>query len=111
MNLSHAVAVALYASLSGQAIDAPEPANPHPLLDNAGKELLLERARTIVGRSGFPVEDFQFIPSVKRLLFPREIETRDARTLHRLLTHAQHLMDKFAPDSERLDDFGTEHRT
>jgi len=105
LNLSHAVALAIFASFSAKSAEAARPEKPHPLLGSAGKARLLERTKRIVGRSGFPVDDFQFVPSVKRLLFSREIQTRDARTLHRLLTHAAYLMDKFASDSERLDDF------
>ena len=114
MNLSHAVAIAVFAGFAGSRERnpaAPAAETPHPLLDIAGKERLLERIKNVVGRSGLPVDDFQFSPSVKRLLLAREIQTRDARTLHRLLTHASHLMDKFAPEAERLDDFRSEPRT
>jgi len=96
LNLSHAVAIVLaqwQRSSQPEASSRPPARGRHPLLDLEGKQRLSTHVRDRLGTLGFAVDDPHFDGMLRRLVESAEIETRDARILHKILRHLDWLQD------------------
>lgn len=87
LNLSHAVAIVL-AEWNRHRYET-EPSTPgcHPLIDHQGRQLLAARIREGLASLDYAVDDPHFDGMLRRLVESAEIETRDARILHKILKH------------------------
>ena len=97
LNLSQAVAIVLAQWRRFVAHEAPQPTaghGRHPLLDLAGKQLLAGSIRDRLGALGFAVDDPHFDGMLERMVESAEIETRDARILHKILRHLEWLQTR-----------------
>ncbi len=94
LNLSHAVALALYElHRTTHARPAPRGNEARPITV-AEKDLLIRRAREVCNATEFRVDPPHFRAALERLVYGTEIQSRDARVLHKALTYMTWLAKK-----------------
>lgn len=96
LNLSHAVAIVLAEWNRHRHATADSVPGRHPLINHQDRQLLAARTRERLTSLGFAVDDPHFDGMLRRLIESAEIETRDARILHKILKHLDWLQ---SPDS------------
>ncbi len=94
LNLSHAVGIVLSEWLRHHRAPPAPRHRRHPLQDHAGRQRLAAAARERLGGLGFAVDDPHFDGMLRRLVESAEIETRDARILHKILKHLDWLQSR-----------------
>lgn len=95
LNLSHAVAIALHEATrhdDDRRIDRP--GNAPSLTTLEERRRLEERARAILARFDFRLDDPHVDGAFARLVHARGIERRDARTLMRFVRHFEWWLDE-----------------
>ncbi|MEZ5989026.1 MAG: RNA methyltransferase [Planctomycetota bacterium] len=94
LNLSHAVAITLSHWSLAESQARNRPGSPRALVDRQGSLLLADHLRRSLSAWGFQIDDPHLEGCLDRLLGTRLIETRDARVLHRILTHLEWVRDR-----------------
>ncbi|MCA8968482.1 MAG: RNA methyltransferase [Planctomycetes bacterium] len=94
LNLSHAVAIALHEATRHDERRIDRPANAPSLTTLEERQRLEERARAILERFEFRLDDPHIDGAFARLVHARGIERRDARTLLRFVRHFEWWLDE-----------------